>query len=44
MTARDMLEVYLRKWRTKLKMEDLKRAQHLQPIIVVSDDSAQEVS
>lgn len=43
MAARDMLEVYLRKWRTKMKMEDLKRAQHLQPIIVVSDDLGEEV-
>ncbi|KZT66233.1 hypothetical protein DAEQUDRAFT_752201 [Daedalea quercina L-15889] len=37
MTARDMLEVYLRKWRTKLKMEDSKRAQSSQPIMVAID-------
>ena len=39
MAARDMLEVYLRKWREKLKLEDLRRAQHLQAIIVVSNPS-----
>ncbi|TFY60724.1 hypothetical protein EVJ58_g4965 [Rhodofomes roseus] len=37
MTARDMLEAYLRKWRTKLKMEDPKRVQYLQPVMAAVD-------
>ncbi|KAH9916048.1 uncharacterized protein B0H18DRAFT_885291 [Fomitopsis serialis] len=37
MTARDMLEAYLKKWRAKLKMEDPKRAHQLQPVLATVD-------